>query len=431
MPFRLLACFEILPVLLAILVVSTASLFGAEVKINPLVTIKEEYNDNIYFSSDDDSGELQKEEDFITTLSGGIAVQRRTERTDLALRGRADRLMYGKHDTLNDWEHYLNGRFSLNATSRVNLFTDAEYQRQTRRDRDLDYAGVITETNEPSYRQHYGLGGDHTLTSKIQLTVAYDFDRHDYDDPDSYDIRSQGINLGLIRSLNLTTAGRFNLGYVQYSLSNSYQGAFPYLPLPFFLVDALRREDSTVRNYTTTIGVSYAFSEKITLLADIGARYTTSDMEIDYLPSDALPPYSQESDDKGVGTIGQLQISYSGERTRGSLSAYRDISAAGGSYGTTERTSVSLQIDRRFTYDLSGNVSFNYYVNQSDAGEISPQEVDEDTYTITPSLRCRLSDDITMEAQYQYTAQQDREDDTEAERSLFFFRLSYEFPLLD
>jgi len=92
---------------------------------------------------------------------------------------------------------------------------------------------------------------------------------------------------------------------------------------------------------------------------------------------------------------------------------------------------VGIQAGRRLTEHLSGNISLQYFWNESDAGEISLQEVDEETFTITPLLRYAITDDLDLETQYQYVSQEDNEDDTDANRSLIFLRLVYEFPLLD
>ena len=46
-------------------------------------------------------------------------------------------------------------------------------------------------------------------------------------------------------------------------------------------------------------------------------------------------------------------LSYSGERTTGNLAAGRDVMPAYGSLGTVERTYVTANVTRRFTYELS------------------------------------------------------------------------------
>ena len=57
---------------------------GAEVKISPLVILKQEYTDNLFFN------EHGKEDDWITTTGGGLKASARTERLNASAEGRAE-----------------------------------------------------------------------------------------------------------------------------------------------------------------------------------------------------------------------------------------------------------------------------------------------------------------------------------------------------
>jgi len=436
MSCRLLSCLKLLFLPLVLMLICQNRLYGAEEEVTPIFSIKEEYNDNIFFADDDDI--TDEEEDFITTLSAGLRLLHRSEKSELLFNGRFDRLIYGENDSLNDHENFLNGNASFDITPHFRLLAGADYQRRTRRDRELDEAGLLVNTNEPSYRQHYGIGGEYTLTENTQFSLGYYFDRNDYDDPGSYDTKYHGVDFGLYHFLSAQTIGRLILGFVTYDLSNSVDALLPGIfpgpegPIPGFAAGVVR-DESTIDNYSFTLGASHAITELFTILVDVGTRYTTSDRDQSFLvppPIISLTP-DIETDDDGWGTVGQVRIDYRDERNSASLAAYRDISAASGSYGATERTTVGIQAGRRLTEHLSSNISLQYFWNESDAGEISLQEVDEETFTITPLVRYAITDDLDLEAQYQYVRLEDNEDDTDANRSLIFLRLVYEFPLLD
>jgi hypothetical protein len=67
-------------VVMGMVMVIAADTGADEFKLTPSLAVKEEYNDNILYST------TNTQKGFITTLSPGLALTERTERMDLAVR---------------------------------------------------------------------------------------------------------------------------------------------------------------------------------------------------------------------------------------------------------------------------------------------------------------------------------------------------------
>ena len=151
-----------------------------------------------------------------------------------------------------------------------------------------------------------------------------------------------------------------------------------------------------------------------------------------------IPPFKESNDSDDTEWIGNLAVNYEGETTSASLNGYRDVSSGGGQYGVTERTSLTLDITRRFTYEFSGTLSGRYYLNERGSAPGDPNSpnptnrgVDEKTYSFSPSLRYKFSNDLSFEARWNYTKKKDDQDSTNTDRNLWMIQLTYEFPIIE
>ena len=74
-----------------------------------------------------------------------------------------------------------------------------------------------------------------------------------------------------------------------------------------------------------------------------------------------------------------------------------------------------------------------YFLNQADAQQFSGRggSSDEETYTISPTIRYNFNNDLGVEFTYKFTRIKDNEDKTTADRNLCFFRLVYKHPFFE
>jgi hypothetical protein len=384
---------------------------GDEFKLTPSLSLKEEYNDNIFITEKD------RTKDFITTLSPGLELIDRTEKLDLNLLARIDVARYFDHHDLNHVDQNYRGSVSYLLNPRLKLSANAGYTRDFTPDRELEITGlVLTEIRRN--RQNYGAGAEYTLTEKTKANLSYVYGRDDYAPNPSYvDTRSHDVILGLIHDLSQyfsNTAGRMNLGYSRYE----------------FL-------DTTIDYYYTTVGMNRSISEKWSLLLDAGGSYASSDFVVKTLQF--VPPsfviVEKKETNQGWGWVGQGTLSYRGEKTTkgpkttGDLTLSHRLMPAAGTVGVTERTVVSLSMAHYFTYELSAGLSAGYYINKAKRGKYSTGAIDEDVWRITPRIRYEFTKDISLEMSYNYSFVKDKLNETEAGRNLFMlsFTIKHSF----
>ncbi len=391
----------------------SGEVIGDEFKLIPSIGIKEEYNDNLFFTEKD------KKDDFITTILPGLELINRTERLDLNLSARLGGLIYAKNEDLNFLDQFYNGRLRYSIHPKLKVSADAGFTKDFSPDRDLEVTGLVTKAIR-RYKYNFSSGAEYTFTEKTKSELSYSFELYDYErDPEYVDTTSHGVNLGLIHDISKyipNTLGRANIGYYRYNF-----------------------EETDVDNYYGTIGMSRAISEKWNILLDGGASYVHSEFEVERLVF--IPPFfrivRERDKEKGFGWVGQATLSYRGEKTEkgakttGDLTFNHRIMPASGTVGVSERTSFTLSITHRFTYELLGSLSMGYYINRAERGKYSTASIDEATFRINPRIRYEFTKDIALEASYSFTFIKDKEADTDAKRNLFMIYFTIQYPLFE
>ncbi len=380
---------------------------GDEFKIIPSLNAREEYNDNIFFTQD------HRIEDLITTLSPAVEVIKRTERLDASLLGRFNWLKYAENDDLSGEEHDYRGRLRFSAHPRLSFSAEAEYKSHISPTGDIDVTGLVLS---PVRRrsQHYAGGAEYAVSETTRTNLSYSYQRSDYKDPRYVDVQAHDGTLGLLHDLGLyfpATVARLNAGYSRYQQRNT-----------------------TTDYYWGTIGSSRALSEKWDFLFDVGGSYTLSTFEVE--TSVFLPPFfstliREKRKEKEWGWVGQATLSYKGEKTSGDLVFNHRRSLASGSVGVVERTSLTLGMSHRFTYELSGRLSAGYYINKEEKWNFSRGGMDEVTFRIHPVLRYEFTKDIALEGSYSYTYTKDKLRNTEHQRNLVVIQFIIQYPLFE
>jgi len=376
-----------------------------EFKLIPSISVREEYNDNIFF---DDHGEI---DDWITTISPGLKLIDRTDRLDLNLSALGHGIVYADNDDLNDFDQDYSGNISYRMTPQLRVSAGAGYTVDNRRDRDIETTGLVLSTKERK-RYNGSLSGEYFLTEKTAASLSYGYNQDDFDDPQEVDYKYHRSNLGFTHDLSEffpRTVGRMNFGYSYYDSS-----------------------DTTIDIYSGTLGLNWAITETFNLLADLGTRYTRSDFSVaqrhPFIPFIII---TRKEKDHGWGAVGNVALSYRGEVTTASLSALKDVRPASGDRETTDRTSFLFKISRRFAEKFSAHLSGEYFLNKADAGELSRIDVDEQTISIRPGLSYEIIDNLVLTASYTYTWLKDKEDHTKSERNLFYVQMSCGIPLFE
>jgi len=392
-----------------------------ELKLVPSLTLKEEYNDNIFFST---SG---RQSDFVSTMTPGIELSDRSERLDADILLQLNGILYARTSDLNAVDQDYHGRLGYMLSPRTNISSSARYIVDSQPEREIATTGLVIPSPVKRHQQQYSLTLQQALTEKTSAALAYSYEQDDYDNNSFSNLRYHDASLTLSHDLDWlmrATKGSVTFDYAHYNSSVN-------------LIDSLN-SDSTVDNYSATVGISRAFTEVWSVQANAGGRYTVSKFHswepVIVQPFPPLPFFEEffvpvNTKSHQWGWVGQVALSYKGEKTEGSLAFNADVQPASGqTSGTTDRVGLVADMRRRITYELSGAMTVGYYQNKSTPGAIAGQAIDQDTILLTPNLRYEFSKDMYMEASYQYAKVFYNISHTNADQNTFFIRFYIQHP---
>jgi hypothetical protein len=398
--------------MLVLTVLFTEKTYGDDFRFAASLDLREEYNDNVFFT------EADQEEDFRTIISPKIELSERTERLEARADARVAQNIWAENDELNDLDQFYRGKLQYLCSPRFSVSAEGGYTRDSQIDRDITATGLLAGTSIRE-RKRFGASGNYMMSELTSIALSYEYEEEDFNDQDRTDFDLHSARLSLNRNLSdlmPLTAGRVDFGFARYDSS-----------------------PSELDSYSMTIGGSYELHETLSVNLDVGARYTRSEFNVQrsetvFVP---FPPFlvtvvtqDKEKTDNWGG-LGQLAISYTGELTTANLVAFHDLRPASGRSGSVQRTYFRLDVGRRFTYQLRGSLSAEYFLNKSDRGDFSAEDIDEETFQINPRLRYSFTEDLSIEAGYSYLRVVNDVTDEEPDRNLVLVRVFLRLPLIE
>ncbi len=359
----------------------------------PNIALREEYNDNIFFSVQD------RVSDFITTVSPGLNIVDKTERLDLALTGRLDGIYYADTSELDSVDQHYLGHLGYEITERLSLLSDAWYIEDSRPDRDIIETGLV-QGAELRKRRFFSLGGDYQTGENTSNNLFYRYEQSDYTDEEFADSRIHSVDFQHTwdaRRVFEETIGKLNIGYANADFSTS-----------------------RVESVSGTIGAAWNTTELWRLVLDLGVRYTVTDVI-------TAPPETT----RDLSGVGKATVEYRGMSTYANLIFLHDIREARGRGGTASRTELTGWVSYRLAERFRLTLSAGYYLNRSLQGTVSIVKVDEQTLRARPGLRYEFTDDLILEAAYKYTRVRDDIDRTTAAQNMVFGQIFWQWPIFD
>src|SRR5665647_2552481 len=115
--------------ILATLLLPGLSAWGHEFRITPSLGAKDEYNNNIFFSTSD------RTDSFILTVTPRLEVSSRTERLDALLDAGVSQLIYSSDRELDTLDQRYRGVLGYRISEGFRLSGDASWSREGRPDR--------------------------------------------------------------------------------------------------------------------------------------------------------------------------------------------------------------------------------------------------------------------------------------------------------
>jgi hypothetical protein len=401
-------------VLVAAMVIAQAlgaAAYADEFKLTPSVAVRQEYNSNIFFDSSNEK------DDFITRVKPGLELINRTERLDLRLAGFVTPYVYWSNDNLNSVDQDYSGRVDYKLTPLLSLGANAAVRVDHQPDRDIYTTGLAYGDNR-RLQQNYGGNVGYMFTEKTSGSVTYGYTREDWrnstNNSDLEDYDSHAVTVGLARELGAAkgvTVGFLNTGWAKYNY-----------------------DTSDTNYYFSTVGVKHRLTEIFNVSGDVGVRYTDSTFDVETLaivPPGVLATVTDQQSDSNWGGIGHLAVEYVGERTRASLGASHDVTAASGGQGVVQRTGLTFNGGHLLTEKLRFGLFTSVFRNKSGENEFSGQKIEEYSYSVGPNLRWELFRDVTLEAGYSFTYLDNQADDESASRHLGYIQLAYGLPLFE
>lgn len=366
--------------LVAILHVRAA--MADEFRLVPSVSVREEYNDNIYLDV------RNATRDFITTTSPGVEVYDKTERFEGSLTGRVASLLYADTSSLDHLDQFYAGNGSYQATPSLLVKGSAGYLVDSRPDRLLLTTGLVLSANI-RHQETFAGSADYTLGEKSALSLSYSYEQDLWNRTSIPDFTGNTGQLSFIYDLSSlvnNTKGRATATYNNYSFGFGGSQSLP------------------VESYSATLGATYALNEKLALNIDAGVVRTTSDVTRVQLVTAGpfLLGFLQQGTETDVAPTATASLRYSGEKTTAELFAGHQVLPAMGSAGTTNRTSFTFNASHRFTWELSGTFACEYFYNKSTQSGIGITPIDYETLRIAPGFRYEFTRDLFLEGSYSF-----------------------------
>lgn len=384
---------RVLPALFVSALLSSAPLHADELILTPSLSLREEYNDNVYALTSHRSG------DFITTVSPMLAVSERTERISAGISGGVNSLQYLHNTSSNALGYFLKGAGNYAATQRLSLSTDLGYTRDSSAS-SIDPSTSLVISSRTQH-QSYLLGGRYKVSELMSSSFGLAYSRDDYDSPAYLD----------------TWHGLAKAG-VDYDLGSILPRAVLASQVTFSrdVTDQTR-----VDNLSPTLGLSTELSELWRISLNAGGRFTRSEFPV-------VGTTGRGTHDEG-GAVGSLSLAYSHPRLSGSFALSHEVTSASGRGGATQRTGGSLNLSEQFSRQLAGSLGAGYAWNRSKQNQYSGQSLDERTGNLSGSLQYRIFDapgDLSLEARYSYNNTEYLLSDTRLVQNIFMLRLNWQ-----
>lgn len=394
---------------MALVMMLPAGALADDFQLIPSLTVRGEYNDNIFGSADNE------EEDFITTVSPGLELIERTQKLDLRAAAKVSPFFYADNSDWDDIDQNYRGSVGYRLSELTRINANAGYDVSNRPDRDLETTGLVY-SNDRRDRQDYGLGFDHSLSEKTAMAFSFRYLQDKWDDVDSdrQDLDMYSPIMQFTHDLGEwwhSTIGRFNFGFTRYEY-----------------------DTSDINYYFTTVGFQHYFSETVNLIVDLGARYTESDYsrpQLVFTPPSSLEMQMVETSDEDFGGVGKAILEMQGELTRGSLRISHDVASAANKGSTVQRSEAVLNLRRRLAERSALSIAAGYYQNKADRDEFSFDEIDEDTLFFRTGIRWEFYQKCILEAGYSFSDTDDSVDDETTRRNLVYLQVSIGVPLFE
>lgn len=373
----------------AVVLASANGAGAAEWSLEPTITMRGEYNDNLLLTT------LDHSEVWGLWTSPAMKYKYRTERLELEGNTQADFVRYFGKQGLDITNFYFPVAASY-GTEHDQWELKGGYTRDNTLVGELQQTGVVnqrTQRNMASANPSW----THRLTENLSVQAGYGFTDVSYTDAtrfNLFDYRTNQASGGLISQLAERTQANISYYYMHYEapqigMTTTFNGG--------------------------QVGLTQKFSETLTGSASGGMRIMDS--------RTAALSGTQASRD--TVWIYNADLTKAFEKTRITASGGRDLYPSGvGFIVRTDHASLSISHDvtKRLTLSLSGD---SYWIQPAVSGQQLPNS---NYYTIQPKVHWRWSEWWSVEAWYRYSRLEVASAHAMADQNAFNLLLTYHMP---
>ena len=359
-----------------------------DVTVVPSITLRGEYDDNVYFTRTDEIS------DYLAIISPALTLDYASELLNLEANGIVDVLRYVDETDINteNQRYTINGGYRL--MERWALSGNFSYIKDTTLDSELEETGIVY-AREDRDRFNAGAGLSYQVSELSDMGVNYAYSKTDYDE--------RGLEDYDFNSINFSYNRKFNDGLDVLTVEPRYT--------------RLSSDTSDDEGYRLTFGWTHLPSETYRLKIFLGARYTEQDYK------DGRDTTSNWG---GVADISLLKKAEVYSVLMGFNSdTYNEPST--GELSQVYR--IYCNLTRRITERLRAGVNTRLSLTQPDDKDAF-RDKDIWYFTVTPSLTYRLTENHSLQLSYSYQQEYDNnlEDDRRNDRNRVWLSLNFNFP---
>jgi hypothetical protein len=380
--------------------------WGEDFDIIPSLTMKEEYNDNVYFAT------TPRVHAYLTIASPKLELVKKDERTDASLSIRLSEIIDSEHEgkTITALNQDYQGRASYLLDPRLQFSLAAGYTIDNRPSANVEKDGIVINALS-RYNQIYSAGTKYVLSEKDSVNLSYLYQQEDFSGQPQSDNRTHATGVEFAHDLR------------KYLPDSQGIAGFNFSRLEF--------AGSTTNNYAATIGIKWAFNETWTFAANMGGRYTDTVSDILAVSPLQKPIGIVRESNSGWGLVGDATISVRGEVNNGSLILKHDVAAAPSRTGAAETTSISLNYRHSFTPKFTAQTTLGYCFSNSNGDGTATSRIDEDFFQCSTNLRYEFTRNMAVETTYGYAKAIYNQNNTKTDRNSVLMSLTIRHPYFD
>ena len=359
-----------------------------DVTVVPSITLRGEYDDNVYFTRTDEIS------DYLAIISPALTLDYASELLNLKAQGIVDVLRYVDEKDINteNQRYTIDGGYRLK--ERWNLSGNISYIKDTTLDSELEETGIVY-VRENRERFNTGAGLLYQVSELSNMVIDYAYSKTDYDEIGLEDYNTNNVSLSYNR--------RFNDGIDVFTIRPSF--------------GRWSSDNSDVDGYRLNFGWTHIPSETYRLRVFLGGRYTEQD-------------YKDGRDNtSNWGGVADINLQKRAETYSVLIGAGSDIYLRPDTNELNQVYKIYCNLTRRVTERFSAGVNSRLSLTQpDDADAINDKEIWY--FTVTPSLSYRLTENHSLRLSYSYQQQYDRniEDDPRIARNRVWLSLNFNFP---